>query len=146
MIKGFKEFIMQGNVIDLAVAVVIGAAFTGIVTAIVESFINPLIGAFVPSGDLSAWTIDIPGIFATAKFGIGAIISAAINFLAVALVVYFFLVVPMKRVKDRQSAKAPVVEDVPSELTEQDVLIQIRDLLSQQAPGSRRALRASTDQ
>ena len=57
MFKGFKDFIAQGNVIDLAVAVVIGAAFGAIVTAIVDAVINPLLGAFLPSGDLATWTI-----------------------------------------------------------------------------------------
>ncbi|MFD6700927.1 MULTISPECIES: large conductance mechanosensitive channel protein MscL [unclassified Microbacterium] len=132
MIKGFKEFITRGNVIDLAVAVVIGAAFTAIINTIVESFINPLIGALVPSGDLAKWTITIPGIFADAHFGIGAIIAAIINFVAVALVVYLFLVMPMNKFKDRQAAKAGVVE-APEELpSEQVLLIQIRDLLEKQ--------------
>ena len=106
MIKGFREFITRGNVIDLAVAVVIGAAFTAIINAIVKSFIDPLIGAIVPSGDLAKWTITIPGIFADAHFGIGAIISAIINFVAVALVVYLALVMPMNRYKERAAAKA----------------------------------------
>jgi len=132
MIKGFKEFITRGNVIDLAVAVVIGAAFTAIINTIVESFINPLIGALVPSGDLAKWTITIPGIFADAQFGIGAIIAAIINFVAVALVVYLFLVMPMNKFKERQAAKAGVVES-PEELpSEQVLLIQIRDLLEKQ--------------
>jgi len=144
MIRGFKEFIMQGNVIDLAVAVVIGAAFTAVVTAIVEAFINPLIGALVPSGDLASWVIEVPGIFATAKFGIGAIISAIINFVAVALVVYLCLVLPMNRIRERQAAKTAVVEEAPAAPTEQELLIQIRDLLGK--PDSRRALRAQNDQ
>ncbi len=132
MIKGFKEFITRGNVIDLAVAVVIGAAFTAIINAFVESFVNPLIGALVPAGDLAAWTITIPGIFADAQFGIGAIISAAINFVAVALVVYFVLVVPMNKWKDRQAAKAGTIEEEPTLPTEQELLVQIRDLLEKQ--------------
>src|SRR5690606_580064 len=106
MFQGFKEFIAKGNVIDLAVAVVIGAAFGAIVTALVDAVINPLIGAFLPTGDLATWTIEIPGIFAPAEFGIGAIISAVINFVAIALVVYFALVLPMNRLKARQAARA----------------------------------------
>lgn len=129
MIKGFKEFIMQGNVIDLAVAVVIGAAFTAIINTIVEALINPLIGAFVPSGDLASWVIPIPGLFATANFGIGAIIAAVIQFVAVALVVYFVLVVPMNRLKERQAAKSAPVEEPVAGPTEQELLVQIRDLL-----------------
>ena len=135
MIKGFKEFITRGNVIDLAVAVVIGAAFSAIIAAVVANFINPLIGALVPSGDLSTWVIEVPGIFAPASFGIGAIISAIIQFLAVALVVYLVLVVPMNKFKERQAAKAGVAEPESEEEklpTEQELLVQIRDLLEKQ--------------
>ncbi|UJP13112.2 large conductance mechanosensitive channel protein MscL [Microbacterium elymi] len=131
MIKGFREFITKGNVIDLAVAVVIGAAFAAVINAFVEAIINPLVGAFVPSGDLAKWTIDFPGIFATAHLGIGAIISALITFLATALVVYFVLVLPMNRYKERRAAKlaAGVVEEEPALPSEQELLVQIRDLL-----------------
>ncbi|WP_029146261.1 large conductance mechanosensitive channel protein MscL [Microbacterium luticocti] len=134
MIKGFKEFITQGNVIDLAVAVVIGAAFGVVIKAFVDSIINPLVGAFVPSGDLAKWVIPIPGLFATANLGIGAIISALITFLATALVVYFALVFPMNKFKERRAAKlaAGVVEDEPGLPTEQELLVQIRDLLEKQ--------------
>jgi len=129
VIQGFKEFIQRGNVIDLAVAVVIGTAFAAIVDAIVAALVNPIIGAFVPTGDLASWTIEIPGLFAPAALGIGLIISAAIKFFAIALVVYFVLIVPMNKWKDRQAAKAGVVdEELP---TEQELLVQIRDLLEQ---------------
>lgn len=132
MLNGFKEFIARGNVIDLAVAVVIGAAFGAVVTAIVEALINPLIGALVPSGDLAEWTIAVPGVFATAHFGIGAIISALINFFAIALVVYFALVMPMNRLKARREAKqAPVVVEVAAP-TQEELLTEIRDLLARQ--------------
>lgn len=130
MIQGFKEFITRGNVIDLAVAVIIGAAFTAIVTAIVQNLIDPLIGALLPSGDLSGWVIPIPGIFATANFGIGAIISAIINFLAVAAVVYFLLVLPMNRLAERRAAKLGVAEDAEPAPTSEELLAEIRDLLA----------------
>src|SRR5699024_1664148 len=81
MFQGFKQFILRGNVVDLAVAVIIGAAFGAIVTALVDHIINPLIGAFVPTGDLASWSITIPGIVSDAQLGIGGIISAVINFL-----------------------------------------------------------------
>lgn len=128
MIQGFKEFITKGNVIDLAVAVVIGAAFAAVVTAFVEAVINPLLGAFVPSGDLAKWTIDFPGIFADVHLGIGAIISALITFLATALVVYVALVLPMNKYKEHQAAKNPAVEE-PTLPSEQELLIEIRDAL-----------------
>lgn len=132
MIQGFKEFISRGNVIDLAVAVIIGAAFSAIVTAVVEHIVNPLIGALVPSGDLAGWVIPIQGIFATANFGIGAVISAIINFLAVAAVVYFALVVPMNKMAERRAAKLGVVEDEPAAPTQEELLAEIRDLLAAQ--------------
>ncbi|WP_324014148.1 MULTISPECIES: large conductance mechanosensitive channel protein MscL [unclassified Microbacterium] len=131
MIQGFKEFISRGNVIDLAVAVIIGAAFAAIVTAVVDNLVNPLIGAFVPSGDLASWVIPIPGLFATANLGIGGIISAIINFLAVAAVVYFALVLPMNKLAERRKAKLGVTEDVPAP-TQEELLAEIRDLLAKQ--------------
>jgi large conductance mechanosensitive channel len=135
VIKGFKEFILRGNVIDLAVAVVIGAAFTLIVTALVQGFINPLIGVVFQLGDLSGWTIVVPTLSGgTSTFAIGSIVSAAISFLAVAVVVYFVFVLPMNKVKERAAAKAGVAEEEASELpTEQELLIQIRDLLERQS-------------
>ncbi|GAA4782347.1 large conductance mechanosensitive channel protein MscL [Microbacterium gilvum] len=133
MIQGFKDFISRGNVIDLAVAVVIGAAFGAIVTAAVDNLVNPLIGAFVPSGDLATWTIEIPGLFATAQLGIGAIISAIINFLAVAAVVYFALVLPMNKLNERRQAKLGVAEEAPAAPTQEELLAEIRDLLASQS-------------
>jgi len=120
MIQGFKEFILRGNVIDLAVAVVIGAAFTGIVNAIVDGLINPLIALVFSAESLNEVMLG--------PFGIGAIIGAIINFLAVALVVYFVFVMPMNHFKERQAAKAGVVEEEAAP-TEQELLVQIRDLL-----------------
>ncbi|GAB3276472.1 large conductance mechanosensitive channel protein MscL [Microbacterium sp. MEC084] len=131
MIQGFKDFITRGNVIDLAVAVIIGAAFTAIVTAVVDNLVNPLIGALVPSGNLAEWVIPIPGIFATANFGIGAIISAIINFLAVAAVVYFLLIVPMNKMAERRAARLGVQEEPePAAPTQEELLAEIRDLLA----------------
>ncbi len=129
MFQGFKEFVMRGNVIELAVAVVIGGAFGAIVTAAVDSIINPLIGAFVPSGDLAGWTITIPGIVDDAQLGIGAFISALINFIVIAAVVYFALVMPMNKLAERR-ARGQVAEDVPP--TQEELLAQIRDLLAAQ--------------
>lgn len=130
MLQGFKEFIMRGNVIDLAVAVVIGAAFGAIVTAVVDFVINPLLGAFVPSGSLSEWVITFPGVFAEVNFGIGAIIQAIINFLAIAAVVYFVLVMPMNKIAERRAAKLAVDDDAEPAPTQEELLAQIRDLLA----------------
>ncbi|KQZ83484.1 mechanosensitive ion channel protein MscL [Microbacterium sp. Root166] len=132
MIKGFKEFILRGNVIDLAVAVVIGAAFTLIVNQIVAGLINPLIALVFNASSLDAvgWTVtNLSGdeVF----FGFGMILGAIINFLAVATVVYFVFVYPMNIVKERAAAKAGIAEEEASDLpTEQEILLQIRDLLA----------------
>ncbi|BDZ37564.1 large conductance mechanosensitive channel protein MscL [Microbacterium suwonense] len=129
MLKGFKEFIAQGNVIDLAVAVVIGAAFTAIVNTIVEQLINPLIGLLFNAENLDqAFIVEV----GSAKFGFGAVIAAIISFLAVALVVYFVFVVPMNKMKELQAARNPAVEEdtLP---TEQELLIEIRDALRKNA-------------
>jgi large conductance mechanosensitive channel len=134
MIKGFKEFIARGNVIDLAVAVVIGAAFTAIVGALVQGFINPLIGVIFQLGDLSHWVWKVPTLSGgVATFAIGAILVAVINFLAVAVIVYFVFVYPMNVWRKRQAAKEAAGEPAaPPALTEQEILIQIRDLLELQ--------------
>jgi large conductance mechanosensitive channel len=137
VIKGFKEFILRGNVIDLAVAVVIGAAFTAIVNAIVEGLINPLIALVFQADSLNDVVIAVPNIRGgTTDFGIGLILAAVINFLAVAVVVYFVFVYPMNRVKDRAAAKAGVTpaDEEPKLPTEQELLVQIRDLL-ETSPG-----------
>ncbi|MBS1699710.1 MAG: large conductance mechanosensitive channel protein MscL [Actinobacteria bacterium] len=134
MIKGFKEFILRGNVIDLAVAVVIGAAFSAIVNVVVESLVNPLISLFFKADSLdSALKFTLTGpMGGTGTFALGAIIGAIINFLAVALVVYFAFVMPMNHFNERRAAKAGVTEE-PEELpSEQELLIQIRDLLEKQ--------------
>lgn len=133
MLQGFKEFVMRGNVVELAVAVVIGGAFGAIVTAFVDYIVNPLIGAFVPTGDLAAWTITIPGIVTDAELGIGGIISALINFLVIALVIYLALVMPMNKMAERRAAKLGIVEEIPP--TSEELLIEIRDLLAAQNTG-----------
>lgn len=133
MLKGFREFILRGNVLDLAVAVVIGAAFTAVVTAIVTNLINPVISAFFKQSDLShAMVVTING--SSIKFG--AILGAVINFLIVAVVVYFVFVFPINKIKeraDRLRKKGVVEPDAP--VTDLDLLTEIRDLLkAQQAP------------
>lgn len=130
MIQGFKDFILRGNVIDLAVAVVIGAAFSKIIDVIVAALINPLIAMFFNADSLdTALQLQVPTLLGgTSTFAFGAILGAVINFLAVALIVYLVFVMPMNKFKERQAAKAGVSEE-EAELTEQQLLVQIRDLL-----------------
>lgn len=132
MIKGFKEFILRGNVIDLAVAVVIGAAFTGIVNAIVGSVFNPAIGALFDAESLAeALPVSIPTTSGgTATMYFGAVIGAVIQFLLVAIVVYFALIVPinyLKRVSFRKKDEPKADAAPPTEL---ELLAEIRDLLA----------------
>ncbi|GAA1618092.1 large-conductance mechanosensitive channel protein MscL [Kribbella sancticallisti] len=124
MLKGFKEFIMRGNVVDLAVAVVIGAAFGRIVSAIVDGLINPLVAAIFGEPDLTG-----VGNFElnNAKFSIGLILQETLNFLFVAAAIYFLIVMPLNKLAERRQRG---VEPEPTPLTtEQELLTEIRDAL-----------------
>ncbi|WP_224760497.1 large conductance mechanosensitive channel protein MscL [Salinibacterium sp. ZJ450] len=137
VLKGFRDFITRGNVIDLAVAVVIGTAFTAIVNTLVASLFNPLIGALFNAESLSQTgivTIPTLGGAGTAELGFGAVLAAVIQFLLVALVVYFVFVFPMNKFREHAAARrsaqtgAPVEESAP---TETELLAEIRDILAQ---------------
>jgi large conductance mechanosensitive channel len=134
MFKGFKEFLLRGNVIDLAVAVVIGTAFTAIVNAIVGAVLNPAIGALFNAESLATlWVVQIPTTAGgTADITFGAVVAAIIQFILVAIVVYFALVVPINQLKKMSWRKKEeaVAEDVPP--TEAELLAEIRDLLKAQ--------------
>ena len=124
MLKGFKEFIMRGNVVDLAVAVVIGAAFTKIVDGLVKGLINPIIAAIFGKTDLTG-----VGNFKIndARFSIGLVLDSALSFLFVAAAVYFFIVMPLNKLAER---RARGQEPEPDPLTtDQELLTEIRDLL-----------------
>ena len=124
--KGFRDFILRGNVIDLAVAVIIGGAFTAIVTAIGDSIINPLI-ASVGGADVGKLGFAIrPGVDTT-FVDFGAVITAAINFLIVAAIVYFVIVLPMNKIMEmRKRGQVEEVEATPEDIA---LLQEIRDLL-----------------
>ncbi|MGW2590095.1 MscL family protein [Streptomyces sp. NPDC001515] len=146
VLQGFKAFLLRGNVIDLAVAVVIGAAFTNIVNAVVRGVINPLVGAF-GTKDLESYSSCLKGPCVTdpktgeATEGIrilwGSVLSATLSFLITAAVVYFLLVLPMAkylaRRADQEAAKEGVQETL--EVTELEVLKEIRDTLVAQRAG-----------
>ncbi len=102
--EGFKKFLLRGNVVDLAVAVVIGAAFAAVVKALTESFITPLIGALGGIPDFSAWVFTVNN----SRFTIGAFINALLTFLITAAVVYFFVVLPITKMMDRYMAEEPI--------------------------------------
>ncbi len=124
MLKGFKDFLLRGNVVDLAVAVVIGAAFTAIVTAFTTNIVNPLISSIGASNELGWGFLIRSGNDAT-FVNIGAVITAVINFVIIAAVVYFVLILPVNTAKNRFATKKEKA------LSDQDILIQIRDLLAE---------------
>src|SRR6185312_2846303 len=97
MLKGFKQFLMRGNVIDLAVAVVIGGAFGAVVTALVKDLLTPLIAAIAGKPDFSAIVFTVNG----SQFLIGDFINAVVSFLLIAAAIYFFIVAPMNAIVAR---------------------------------------------
>jgi len=105
MLKGFKEFIMKGNVVDMAVGVVIGVAFGNVVSAMVKDLVTPLIGAFGGTPDFSRFQFVING----SKFLVGDFLNALISFLTIAVVIYFAVVLPMNKISER--AKGGKSED-----------------------------------
>ena len=127
MLKGFKDFILRGNVVDLAVAVVVGAAFTAIVTSFTKSVIEPLINAVTPPSSPGFGNQLVEGKENT-YIDLAAIITAAINFLIVAAVVYFVIVLPLNTIKARRKRGE---ESGPAESTDVELLVQIRDLLAE---------------
>lgn len=101
MFKGFRAFILRGNVVDLAVAVIIGAAFTAIVNSLVADIITPFLGMFGGIPDFSAWSVTING----SRFGVGNFVNALLSFLVVAAVVYFLIVLPTNQAMERLTPK-----------------------------------------
>ena len=119
MLKEFRDFAMRGNVIDLAVGVIIGAAFGKIVTSVVSDLIMPILNPAMPGGDWRAMEVG-PGI------KLGSFLGTVLDFLFVAFAV-FILVKTINRLKKKEEAKPPVVAEVPPDVK---LLTEIRDLLS----------------
>lgn len=128
MLKEFKQFLMRGNVVDLAVAVVIGTAFTQIVDAIVSGLITPLVG-MIFSKDFTDMTFEIND----SVFRYGQVVDAIIFFVSVAAVVFFVIVKPMQTLAARRRA-GEVTEDTPAPSDEAVLLTEIRDLLATRQP------------
>lgn len=127
MLKEFREFILRGNVVDLAVAVIIGAAFGALVTSAVVNLFTPLIAAIVGEPDFSALTFTING----SKFTYGAFLNALISFLSIATVVFFLVVKPMNLFLARRKKEDETPEpEAPAE--DVRLLTEIRDLLARQ--------------
>ena len=118
MLDGFKKFILRGNVVDMAVGVVIGAAFGGVVTALTKDLLTPLIAALVGKPDFSA----IKFLVGTTEFPIGDFINACVSFLLIAAAIYFFVVTPvnalMARMHKDEPVAAPTTKKCPECLSE----------------------------
>ena len=112
MLKGFRDFVLRGNVMDLAVAFIIGAAFTAIITALTTNIINPLLGAIIGKPNFDYLTAHLHG----GEIKYGTFITAIINFLLIASVVYFFLVLPTQYLLKRfnpPAAEIPTTKPCP---------------------------------
>jgi large conductance mechanosensitive channel len=103
MLKGFKQFLLRGNVVDLAVAVVMGAAFGAVVTALVKDLLTPLIAALVGKPDFSSLSFTLNG----SLFPIGDFFNALLSFLLIAAAVYFFVVTPINALISRSRKEPP---------------------------------------
>lgn len=148
MLNEFKTFIARGNVLDLAVGIIIGAAFTAIVSSIVTDLINPIIGLIIGGIDFSNLYLVLSGTVpegaglqtardsGAAIFAYGAFIMAVINFLIIAWVV-FLIVKAVNRARDsltrKEAAAAAAAPEAPKGPTQEDLLAEIRDLLKQRA-------------
>ncbi len=131
VLTGFKDFLLRGNVVELAVAVVIGAAFTAVVTASTDSFLTPLTGLVAGGGEVGG-TVEVDG----QVFDHGAFVSQVITFVLTAAVVYFLVVVPLRRVAERRERGEGAGPVAPGQV---ELLTEIRDLLRAQpsaGPGS----------
>lgn len=123
MLKGFRDFLLRGNVVDLAVAVIIGAAFGAVVTSLVADVITPIIGAVGGQPDFSAIMLG--------PIKIGSFLNAVLAFLVIAFVIYFVVVLPMNRIMERARQQTEVTAP-PAPTKEEVLLAEIRDLLRQQ--------------
>ena len=130
MLKGFRDFILQGNVVELATAVIIGGAFTAIVTAFTDGIVNPLLAAVGGSPDVGLGFHIREGNDAT-FVDLGSVITAAINFLIIAAVIYFIMIMPMNKLAEI-NARRKGIEPEEAVATETELLAEIRDLLAEQ--------------
>jgi large conductance mechanosensitive channel len=124
MIKEFRDFIARGNVMDMAVGIIMGAAFTAIVTSLVDDLVNPLIGLFVGGIDFSSVSFGL----GDAQFMVGNFINAVIKFLIIAWVV-FLLVKAVNRMRDMAIKKEAPAPEAPKGPTQEELLMEIRDAL-----------------
>lgn len=132
MIQGFKDFISRGNAIDLAVGVVIGAAFSEVIAALVDQVLNPLIGALFGKPDFSSlFEFQVRLFGDPALVRPGALLTALLNFLIVAFALYFFVVMPINKMNARKDRSLGVEDEAQAELSPEVALLsEIRDALT----------------
>jgi large conductance mechanosensitive channel len=128
MLKGFKEFVMRGNVLELAIAVVIGTAFATVVKTVVDNLVSPLI-ASIGGANVNGLAFHIVQGNDKSLVDVGAIINAAVVFVLTAAVVYFVLVVPMQTIQSRRAGGKDTEPEPEPLTTEQELLVEIRDAL-----------------
>ena len=129
-LHGFRDFVLRGNVVDLAVAVAIGAAFTAVVNALAVDLFGSLVAAVFDADDLSGVSIPVAGLD---QLVVGPLLVATVNFLVVAAVLYFLVVLPTNRLLERRRAgEAAAPAAVPEDVA---LLREIRDLLRERAEG-----------
>jgi large conductance mechanosensitive channel len=121
MIREFRDFLFRGNIVDLAVAVVLGVAFGAIITSLVEDILTPLLG-LVGVPDFSTWVIQVGG----AEMRIGLFLNALISFVMIAAAIFFVVVKPMQRMDAMRAGQAGEVPAAPAEI---ELLTEIRDEL-----------------
>ena len=131
MLREFRDFIMRGNVVELAVAVIIGAAFGAVVTAFVKGIVTPLIGIFGGAPSFSDNKFTING----SEFLWGSVVDAIVAFLIIALVIFFLVVKPMNAMAARMKRQEEVSPPAPT--VDQKLHTEIRDLLKEQPPSAR---------
>jgi large conductance mechanosensitive channel len=130
MLKGFKEFVLRGNIVELAVAFVIGAAFATLVNTFVSAIITPILAVITP-GQVQGFGFRLRSDNPATFIDLGVIINSVIVFVLTAALIYFVLVVPMNKFTEHRARRAGVVEEVP-EPTQAELLAEIRDLLRAQ--------------
>lgn len=146
MLKGFKDFLMRGNVVELATAVIIGAAFTAVVTAFTDKIVAPLIAAIPVNTDFAGLGFEItdkknPDGTAATFLDFGAVITSLINFVIVAAVVYFLIIVPYNKLNELRTLEEEAEDD-----SEISLLVEIRDLLDPNAAERKAAAAAEAEE
>ena len=123
MVKGFRDFVLRGNVVDLAVGVMIGAAFSAVVSSLVKDIMTPFIAAIIKQPDFSTLSFTVNG----SKFLYGDFLNALISFVIVAATIYFFVVVPVNKLMTRFKGSP----EAPKKPADVRLLEEIRDLLKE---------------